>query len=204
MASAYVHIQHTHTYTHRYGDYISIHTHTNTLIHTHTYTHRYGDDLIIHTHTNTHIQTHTNTHRYGDDISKRREQRNEDVKELLKHTYTYKHIHTHTNAHRYGDDISKRREQRNEDVKELLNMDQMKRQLAMMAEVRNIKNILIGKDPDAPVETPEEEFFSLSLTIKEARDLPKMDVLHGIDSYCVVSVDNMEDEVYQTKVCVYV
>jgi hypothetical protein len=32
----------------------------------------------------------------------------------------------------------------------------------------------------------------------------KMGLLHGIDSYCVVSVDDMEDEVYQTRVCVYV
>jgi thymidine phosphorylase len=32
----------------------------------------------------------------------------------------------------------------------------------------------------------------LSLTIKEARDLPKMDVLHGIDSYCVVGIDNLQ------------
>ncbi len=69
----------------------------------------------------------------------------------------------------------------------------------MMSEVRQIRNILQGKDTIKARDTQKESFL-FSLTIKQAEDLPKMDVLYNIDSYCVVSVDGLQDEVYQTKV----
>jgi Ca2+-dependent lipid-binding protein len=84
-------------------------------------------------------------------------------------------------------------------VKELLEIDQFKRELAMMSDVRHIKNILHGKGT-AETSNAEQECFVLSLTIKEAEDLPKMDVLYNIDAYCVVSIDGLQEEVYQTKV----
>jgi hypothetical protein len=100
--------------------------------------------------------------------------------------------------YRYGEDVTKRKDQRTAEIMKLFKVDQYKRTLAMMAEVRKIRDMMQGKTIEERVDTPD--CFMLSLTIKEARDLPKMDVLHGIDSYCVVSIDNLQDEVYQTKV----
>ncbi len=100
--------------------------------------------------------------------------------------------------YRYGEDVTKRKEQHMADIMKLFKVDQYKRTLAMMAEVRKMREMMQGKTVQA-VERGSE-FYTLSLTIVEAHDLPKMDVLHGIDSYCVVSVDNLQDEVYQTKV----
>ncbi len=100
--------------------------------------------------------------------------------------------------YRYGEDMTKRQEQRTTEIMNLLKVDHYKRNLAMMAEVRQVKNLLQGKAADAPANAVDT--YTLSLTVKEARDLPKMDMLHGIDSYCVVSIDDMQDEVYQTGV----
>jgi hypothetical protein len=100
--------------------------------------------------------------------------------------------------YRYGDDINKRMDERTADFMELLQVDQLKRQLAMMSEVRNIKHMLEGKPLNSVVDTSDT--YVLSLCINEAKNLPKMDILHGIDSYCVVSVDNIKEEVYQTHV----
>jgi hypothetical protein len=69
----------------------------------------------------------------------------------------------------------------------------------MMAEVRKIKKLMQGKPVNTDL-SDESEYFTLTLTIKEARNLPKMDVLHGIDCYCVVTVEDLQEEVYQTKV----
>jgi hypothetical protein len=99
---------------------------------------------------------------------------------------------------RYGEDITKRQEQCTDEAMELLKVDQYKRSLAMMAEVRQIKNIIQGIAVDATNSLCDT--YTMSLTVKEASGLPKMDLLHGIDSYCVVSVDDLQDEVYQTKV----
>ena len=100
--------------------------------------------------------------------------------------------------YRYGEDITKRTDQRTADMMQQLEVEQHKRTLAMMCEVRQIKNMMQG----GPVSSPEHmpDVFTLSLTIKQATDLPKMDILHGIDSYCVVAVDNLQDQVYQTQV----
>jgi Ca2+-dependent lipid-binding protein len=68
-----------------------------------------------------------------------------------------------------------------------------------MEEVRQIKNILLGKGLHSQPGDESEEYI-LSLTIIAARDLPNMDLLQGTDSYCVVLVDDLHDQVYQTRV----
>ena len=67
----------------------------------------------------------------------------------------------------------------------------------MMSEVRQITNFLQGGSLAA---NDDSQHFHLYLTIEKAVDLPKMDVLHGIDSYCVINVQNMKDEVFQTSI----
>jgi hypothetical protein len=100
--------------------------------------------------------------------------------------------------HRYGEDVTKRHEQRTAELMKLFKIDQYKRSLALMGEVRQIRDMIQGRAAEVSADIPDT--YLLSLTLKEARDLPKMDILHGIDSYCVVSVDDLKDEVYQTKV----
>ncbi len=100
--------------------------------------------------------------------------------------------------YRYGEDVTKRKAQCTAEKLKLLKIDLVKRSLAMMAEVRQIRDLIKGKTLEDSYDASDT--FVLSLTIKEASDLPKMDVLHSIDSYCVVGIDNLQDEVYQTKV----
>jgi hypothetical protein len=100
--------------------------------------------------------------------------------------------------YRYGEDVTKRKAQCTAEKLKLLKIDLVKRSLAMMAEVRQIRDLVKGKTFEESYDASDS--FVLSLTIKEASDLPKMDVLNSIDSYCVVGVDNFQDEVYQTKV----
>jgi Ca2+-dependent lipid-binding protein len=155
--------------------------------------------FIVHRHTHHHTHTHTSHHTDTKTTShSARDGYNTHTYPCVYSTQT----HTHTShTHRYGDDITKRKRQRAADVKELLQVDQFKRELAMMSEVRQIRNILQGKrDSNSQSSSEDHESFVLSITIKAAEDLPKMDVLYGIDSYCVVSVDGLQDEVYQTKV----
>jgi hypothetical protein len=102
--------------------------------------------------------------------------------------------------YRYGEDITKHKGRQTAEMMKLLKIDQYKRSLAMMAEVRNIKHVVQGKALGEKEEVAET--FTMSLTIKQGRDLPNMDVMHSIDAYCVVSIDNLQEEVYQTKVVV--
>jgi hypothetical protein len=104
---------------------------------------------------------------------------------------------------RYGEDVTKHAQKRTEEVKELLQFDQLKRELALMAEVRQIKNLLTGAD--SQTETGEDhedipEEYVLKVSIVSARHLPRMDITNGTDAYCVISVDDLQDEVYQTRV----
>jgi hypothetical protein len=105
----------------------------------------------------------------------------------------------HSDAGRYGEDMTKHKHQRAEEVKELLQFDQLKRQLALMEEVRQIKNLLTNTVPQT-LEDELPEQYLLSVTVKSARQLPRMDLVNGTDAYCVVSVDDHQDEVYQTRV----
>jgi hypothetical protein len=81
-----------------------------------------------------------------------------------------------------------------------LQIDQVKRLLVMMSEVRAIKN-MIQQLPNAPppVQDHSNDYFTVRLVIKSAKDLPTMHLLpHGVDAYCVVSIDALPDQVYRT------
>ncbi len=71
----------------------------------------------------------------------------------------------------------------------------------MMSEVRKLKNMIQGHAEDG-AGPRHASLFKLSITVQKARGLPKMDVLHGIDCYCVLSIEGMNEEVYQTHVVV--
>ena len=103
-------------------------------------------------------------------------------------------------ALRYGDDIEKRRERRKADVMELLQIDQIKRIFALLSEVCYIRNYVTGQDVQAMDNTLQQQFCHVYLHIDRAEDLPNMDILHGVDSYCVISIQNITDEVYRTRV----
>ncbi len=49
------------------------------------------------------------------------------------------------------------------------------------------------------MQTEQAASMKLKVGVLNGRDLPSMDVRKGIDAYCVLSVDGLENEVYQTK-----
>jgi hypothetical protein len=99
---------------------------------------------------------------------------------------------------RYGEDILSHDDDRKRDLVELLEMDSIKRQLSIEKDVKLIKSALakeIHKVKNATVGQ-----MHLKVSVLKGEDLPSMDVRAGIDSYCVLSVDGLENEVYQTKI----